>query len=99
MLSFDKIVPSPTVGGASKEEGPSSSVNGEAATGLVGVGVDDVIVPATGAELGEGRVKAGGSSRKPGLLGDGSKAVGERARLACTVRERGSRHDVMAMSV
>lgn len=82
MLSFDRMDPSPTVGGASNEVGPSSSVNGEAATGLVGVGVDK------GVTEGEGGGKAGGSSLKPGLFGEGSRAVGERARLACTVRER-----------
>lgn len=37
-------------------------------------------------------------SRKPGLLGDGSMAVGERAKLACTVRQGENRCDVTVMS-
>lgn len=83
MLSFDKMDPSATVGGASKETGPSSSVNGgTAATGLEGVAVDEVVSAVTGAEAGEGGVKAGGSSLKPGLFGEGCRAEGDRARLA-----------------
>lgn len=78
--------PSPTSGGASKEVGPSSSVNGEVATGLVGVDVDKVVTVVTGAVPGEGGGKTGGSSLKPGLFGEGSRAVGERARLAYTER-------------
>lgn len=68
--------PSATVGGASKVAGPSSSVNGETITGLVGVVVEEVV---TGAEAGG---KAGGSSLKPGLFGEVNMAEGERARLA-----------------
>lgn len=41
MLSLDKMAPSATVGGASKEEGPSCLVNGDVGMGLVGVVVDD----------------------------------------------------------
>lgn len=47
MLSFERMDPSATVGGVSKEAGPSSSVNGEATTGLVGVGVDEVVTVET----------------------------------------------------
>lgn len=100
MLSLDKMVPSTTVGGASKEEAISCLVNGNAGTGLVGVVVEDGV---TGGETGvtpaEDPGKEGWMSRKPGLLGDGSRAVGERARLACTVRQdRGDRSDVTMMS-
>lgn len=73
---LDRMEPSEVEGGASKEAGPSS-VCGEVAMGLVGgvggVGVTEVV----GA-----RGKEGGSSRKPGLFGDGSRAEGDRARLA-----------------
>lgn len=72
--------PSATVGGASKEAGPSPSVSGEMATGLVGV--DEVVTMVTGTELGGGGAKEGGSSLKPGLFGEGSRAEGDRARLA-----------------
>lgn len=86
MLSFDKMVPSATVGGASKEEGPSSSVNGDTSKGLVGVVVDDGVTGVTGVTglepVEEGRGNEGWMSRNPGLLGDGSRAVGERAKLA-----------------
>lgn len=79
---LDRTDPSATVGGASKEMGPSSSVPGVAATGLVGVAVDKVVTVVTGAEPGDGGVKAGGSSLKPGLFGEGSWVEGERAREA-----------------
>lgn len=82
------------MGGASKEAGPSCSVSGDAAKGLVGVPEDEVVPVVTGPELGEAGGKEGGSSLKPGLLGEGSRAAGERARLA--YRERES--DVTVMS-
>lgn len=80
----------PPAGGASKETGPSSSVKGEEATGLVGVPDAEVVAVVTGPELGtgpgpepgEGGVKFGGSSLKPGLFGEGSRAVGDKTRLA-----------------
>lgn len=93
-LAFDRMDPSSTVGGASKEAGPSCSVSGDAAKGLVGVPEDEVVPVVTGPELGEAGGKEGGSSLKPGLLGEGSRAAGERARLA--YRERES--DVTVMS-
>ena len=98
MLSFDRMDPSVVVGGASKEEGPSSSVNGDtAAMGLVGVAVDKVVTMVTGAEeTGDNGGKEGDSSLKPGLFGEGRRAEGERARLAYRERERES--DVMVMS-
>lgn len=94
------MVPSARVGGASKEEGLSCLVNGDAGMGLVGVVVDDSV---TGGETGEEPAEDGGKdgwmSRKPGLLGDGSRAVGERAKLACTARQdREDRSDVTVMS-
>lgn len=49
MLSLDKMVPSATAGGASKEEGLSCSVSSDAGMGLVGVVVDDGV---TGGEPG-----------------------------------------------
>lgn len=84
MLAFDSVDPSDTTGGSSKEAGPSSSVNGEVGTGLVGVGVEGVVTPVTEAEPGEGRGKAGGNILKPGLFGEGIRAPGDRARLACS---------------
>lgn len=81
-LAFDRMDPSSTVGGASKEAGPSCSVSGDAAKGLVGVPEDEVVPAVTGLEPGEAGGKEGGSSLKPGLLGEGSRAAGERARLA-----------------
>lgn len=80
LLMLDRIDPSAAVGGASKEAGPSSSVTGVAATGQVGLAKDEVVSVVTGAEPGEGGLKLGGSSLKPGLFGEG--AEGERARLA-----------------
>lgn len=77
LLTLDRMDPS--LRGSSNETGPSSSVTGEAVTGLVGAAVDKVF---SGVELGESGLKLGGSSLKPGLFGDGSIAVGERARLA-----------------
>lgn len=77
-----RIDPSSAEGGASKEAGPSSSAIGEAAIGLVGVGVDDVVTVVSGVKPGEGRGKAGSSSLNPGLLGEGSWGEGERAREA-----------------
>ncbi len=56
--------------------------------GLVGVVVVEVVTVVTGLALGEHGGKAGGSSLKPGLFGEGSRAEGERARLACAERER-----------
>lgn len=79
LLTLDRMDPSAPVRGSSKETGPSSSVTGEAVTGLVEVAVDGVV---TGVEPGESGVKVGGSSLKPGLFGEGSMVVGERARLA-----------------
>lgn len=87
MLSFDRVDPSPTAGAASKEAGPSSSVAGQRAAGLAGVGVDGLVAVVAEAEQGDGGGKAGGSSLKPGLLGEGSRATGDRARLACAGRE------------
>lgn len=87
MLTFDRMAPSPTMGGASKEVGPSSSVTREVATGLVGVAADGVVTVVTGLEPGEDAGKAGGNSLKPGLFGEGRRAEGERARFACTERE------------
>ena len=75
--------PSSTVGGASKEAGPSCSVSG-----LVGVPEDGLVPTVTGPEPGEAGGKEGGSSLKPGLLGEGSRAEGDRARLAYPERER-----------
>lgn len=101
MLSLDKIIPSSTVGGASKEEGFSCVVDGDAGVGLVGVTVveDGVTGGETGVEPAEDGGKEGWMSRKPGLLGDDSRAVGERARLACRVRrDREGRSDVTMMS-
>lgn len=99
MLSLDKMVPSSTVGGASKEEGPSCLVNGDAGMGLVGVVVDDCVAGGeTGEEPAEDGGKEGWMSRKPGLLGDDSRVVGERAKLACTVRQGENRSDVTMMS-
>lgn len=85
MLAFDSIDVSPTTGGSSKEAGPSSSVNGEVGPGLVGVGVEEAVTAVTEGETGGG--KAGGNILKPGLIGDGIRAPGERTRLACS-RER-----------
>lgn len=51
LLMFDRMDPSSATGGASNEAGPSTSVNGEVATGLVGVTV------VTGVEPGEGAGK------------------------------------------
>lgn len=48
MLAFDRMDPSSTVGGASKEAGPSSSV-----TGLVGVAAEEPITGVAGLEPGE----------------------------------------------
>lgn len=76
---LDRMDPSATARGSSKETGPSSSVTGEAVSGLVGVAVEEVV---TGVLLGESGVKLGGTSLKPGLFGEGSIAEGERARLA-----------------
>lgn len=60
MLSLDKMVPSATVGGASKEEGLSCSVIGDAGMGLVGVVVDDGVTGGdTGVEPAEDRGKEG----------------------------------------
>lgn len=84
MLAFDRVDPSDTTGGSSKEAGPSSSVSGEARTGLVGVGVVGVVAAVTKAEPGEGGGKAGGNIRKPGLFGEAIRAPGDRARLACS---------------
>lgn len=81
MLVFDRMDPSSTVGGASNEAGPSSSVHGEVAVSGLAGGVAEEI-PENGAEPGEGGVKAGGSSLKPGLFGEGRRVVGERERLA-----------------
>lgn len=79
--------PSVTVGGASKEVGPSSSVSGEAMTGLVGVTVHEDV---SGAEPGEVGVRVGGSSLRPGLFGEGIGLVPGRTREAYRkkVRER-----------
>lgn len=85
MLAFDSVDPSDTTGGSSKEAGPSSSINGDVGTGLVGVGVEGLAV--TKAEPGEGGGKAGGNILKPGLFGEGIREPGDRARLACS-RER-----------
>lgn len=74
---LDRVEPSATVGGASKETGPSSSVNGEARTGLSSSG--DAAV--TEEEPGEVGGNAGGNNRKPGLFGEGC-GEGERAREA-----------------
>lgn len=85
LLTFDRMDPSVAVGGASKEEGPSSSVNGEATAGLVVVGVDGVMAAeVTGLDPGDCGGKVGGSSLKPGLFGEVSMAGGERDRLACS---------------
>lgn len=100
MLSLDKMVPSATVGGTSKEEGPSRLVIGDAGIGLVGVVVEDGVTGGeTGVEPAEDGGNEGWMSRKPGLLGDDIRAVGERAKLACTVRQdREDRSDVTMMS-
>lgn len=84
LLILDRMVPSAAVGGASKEAGPSSA-EGEGMTGVMGVGVEGVVVAVVeGVEPEEGVGKVGGRSLKPGLFGEGSSAVGERARLACS---------------
>lgn len=80
LLTLDRMDPSAAVGGASKEAGPSSSVTRVVVTVPVGVAKDEVVSVVTGTEPGEGGVKVGGSSLKPGLFGEG--AEGERARLA-----------------
>lgn len=77
MLSLDRMDPSPTEGGASKEAGPSCADISLVATGLVGV-----VAVVTTAELGEDEGKTGDSSLKPGLFGEGSRTPGERTRLA-----------------
>lgn len=84
MLALDSVDPSETSGGSSKEAGPSSSVSGEVGAGLVGVSVEGVVPAVTKAEPGEGGGKAGGNTLKPGLFGDGIRAPGDRARLACS---------------
>lgn len=84
MLVLDSVEASPTTGGSSKEAGPSSSVNGGGEAGLVGVCVEDAVTMVTGAELGDGRGKAGGNILKPGLIGEGIRAPGDKARLACS---------------
>lgn len=84
MLALDSVDPSETSGGSSKEAGPSSSVSGEVGAGLVGVSVEGVVPAVTKAEPGEGGGKAGGNILKPGLFGDGIRAPGDRARLACS---------------
>lgn len=84
MLAFDSVE---SRGRSSKEAGRSSSVNGEVGTGLVGVGVEAVVSTLTKAEPGEGCGKTGGNILKPGLFGEGIRAPGDRARLACS-RER-----------
>lgn len=93
MLVFDRMDPSSTVGGASNEAGPSSSVHGEVAVSGLAGGVAEEI-PENGAEPGEGGVKAGGSSLKPGLFGEGRRVVGERERLAYTHTHTHSQSDV-----
>lgn len=82
LLMLVRMDPSATVGGSSKEVGRSSWVNGWTVTGLVGVAVDEEVTVASGAEPGKGGTKEGGSILRPGLFGDGSRAVGERTRLA-----------------
>ncbi|TNN43925.1 hypothetical protein EYF80_045887 [Liparis tanakae] len=77
--------PSSAVGGASNEARPSSSVHGEVAVSGLAGGVAEKI-PENGAEPGEGGVKAGGSSLKPGLIGEGRRVEGERASIVWTSR-------------
>lgn len=84
MLAFDSVDPSDTKRGSSKEAGPSSSVSREMGTGLVGVGEEGVVTMVPEAEPGECRGKAGGNILKPGLFGEGIRAPGDRARLACS---------------
>lgn len=60
MLSLDKMAPSATVGGPSKEEGLSCSVNGDIGMGLDGVVMDDgVSGEETGVEPAEDTGKEG----------------------------------------
>lgn len=84
MLAFDSVDPSAPKRGSSKEAGPSSSFSGEVGAGLVGVGEEGVATVVTEADPGEGRGKAGGNILKPGLFGEGIRAPGDRARLACS---------------
>lgn len=69
LLMLCRTDPSNTVAGSSKEAGPSVSVTGEEATGLVGVAEDEVVTEvAGGVEPGEGRGKLRGSILMPGLF-------------------------------
>lgn len=88
LFMLSNMDPSVTVGGASKEVGPSSSVSGEAMTGLVGVTVHEEVTTVSGAEPGEVGVRVGGSSLKPGLFGEGIGLVPGRTREAYRKKER-----------
>lgn len=73
LLKFGKVAPS---GGLSKLTGSSSSLDwcDGRRVGLKGL-------------LGVVGVRVGGCSFPSGLLAEGSKAVGDRARLACKMQE------------